>query len=854
MTKKLPLRLAWYGLIMVASVLPALALAPWLGQQAHELLLERAMLSEEVFHNEVETRLALETERLISVLDNTADPIGMLWSEKKNLELINGLLGKISQREPMITSVAIYDADAQWVTGVKQAGHSFSEIRSDMAEFAVPMHRRSFLGAPAILADNDYEFLISVPILNRDRVVGLLIGTVDVPTFWSMIRNKLPQHNSSIYLLDSRGSLLMHSSSTAHQIGDLLSDKEIVRTLLAGSDWKRPDIYRGFEESDVFGIASLVPSLKWGIISEIPSNAIMAPILSALKTLTIIVFLLHILFGLISLLFTRHLLAPISDLAKVVKQATEGDYSQQAKSSPYAEINSLTTDFNSMIREIDHREAALQKLSQAMNQAGEAILITDRNGLVEYVNPAFCETSGYSFDEAVGNTPKMLINSGMQSKSFYKSLWDKILDGQTWEGTLTNRTKDGSFYPVLMNIAPIYSADEITHFVAIQQDMSKQNLLEEQLRQSQKMESLGTLVGGIAHDFNNLLMVISGGLDMLDRRADPARRERLIDGMRQAAQRGTALTRQLLAFSRRQSLEPESVDLVLRIGRMRVLLDRSLSGGVQVEVQFEPDLGPVEVDPGELELVVLNLAVNARDAMPDGGSVLMEGSNAPGEAVLGITGDFVRLTVTDSGTGIPEEVRTRVFDPFFTTKEDRQGVRARAGHRLRHRQTAQGARLGLQRARQGGDLQGPLSGCRRRRPRGGCAGWGCDPPRQRDHPRRRRRPVGPSSHRPHLRFSRLPHSRGRIEPGSAGVLRGGSRRYRRHAHRRHHARHERQQAGGDRPLPEPGDEDHVHVRLSRRSHRGDRIGGRDDLPAEADTPLRPGGENKGSPRRIGRVE
>ncbi|WP_247655399.1 response regulator [Stutzerimonas frequens] len=203
--------------------------------------------------------------------------------------------------------------------------------------------------------------------------------------------------------------------------------------------------------------------------------------------------------------------------------------------------------------------------------------------------------------------------------------------------------------------------------------MAERAQIEETLRQAQKIEAIGQLTGGIAHDFNNLLMVISGGLDMLDRRADPARRERLMDGMRQAAQRGSALTRQLLAFSRRQSLEPESVDLVLRIGRMRELLDRSLSGDVHVEVQFEPDLWPVEVDPGELELVILNLAVNARDAMPNGGSILIEACNAPDEDVMGLRSDFVRLTVADSGTGIPEEVRARVFDPFFTTKEIGKG-------------------------------------------------------------------------------------------------------------------------------------------------------------------------------------
>ena len=209
--------------------------------------------------------------------------------------------------------------------------------------------------------------------------------------------------------------------------------------------------------------------------------------------------------------------------------------------------------------------------------------------------------------------------------------------------------------------------------VDLRTQMAERVTIEETLRQTQKIEAIGQLTGGIAHDFNNLLMVIAGGLDMLDRRSDPERRQRLMDGMRQAAQRGAALTRQLLAFSRRQSLAPEPVDLAHRISRMRELLDRSLRGDVHVDVQFAPDLWPVEVDPGELELVILNLAVNARDAMPEGGTILLQASNAPDEQVLDQRGDFVRLAVIDSGTGIPVELRERVFDPFFTTKEMGKG-------------------------------------------------------------------------------------------------------------------------------------------------------------------------------------
>ncbi|WP_019342296.1 response regulator, partial [Stutzerimonas stutzeri] len=209
--------------------------------------------------------------------------------------------------------------------------------------------------------------------------------------------------------------------------------------------------------------------------------------------------------------------------------------------------------------------------------------------------------------------------------------------------------------------------------VELRAQMTERARIEETLRQTQKIEAIGQLTGGIAHDFNNLLMVISGGLDMLDRRADPDRRKRLMDGMRQAAQRGSALTRQLLAFSRRQSLAPEAVDLAQRISQMRELLDRSLRGDVHVKEEFAPDLWPVEVDPGELELVILNLAVNARDAMPEGGSILMQACNAPDQQVLGRRGDFVRLAVIDSGVGIPDNVRNRVFDPFFTTKEIGKG-------------------------------------------------------------------------------------------------------------------------------------------------------------------------------------
>ncbi|MDB5364636.1 MAG: hybrid sensor histidine kinase/response regulator [Rhodospirillales bacterium] len=207
----------------------------------------------------------------------------------------------------------------------------------------------------------------------------------------------------------------------------------------------------------------------------------------------------------------------------------------------------------------------------------------------------------------------------------------------------------------------------------LRNEMAERARAEDALRQAQRIEAVGQLTGGVAHDFNNLLMVIAGGLEMLERQEDQKRRQRLLQGMRMATERGAALTRQLLAFARRQKLRPEPVDLTRQVGGMHDLLDRSLRGDIKVATAFANDLWPVEVDPGELELVLLNLAVNARDAMPRGGTITIHARNMPHHAGAMPDGDFVELSVIDDGTGMSPAVVARAFEPFFTTKEVGKG-------------------------------------------------------------------------------------------------------------------------------------------------------------------------------------
>ncbi len=205
------------------------------------------------------------------------------------------------------------------------------------------------------------------------------------------------------------------------------------------------------------------------------------------------------------------------------------------------------------------------------------------------------------------------------------------------------------------------------------QEMAEREEFEVALRQAQKIEAIGQLTGGVAHDFNNLLMVISGGVGLLQKPQPDERRQRILDGMRNAAERGAGLSKQLLAFARRKPLTAEPVDLARRINGMRDLLDRTLRGDVHVETQFAQDLWPASVDPAELELVLLNLCVNARDAMPHGGTITVRAENAPAVVEGDLRGDFVRLAVADSGSGMTPEIIAKAFEPFFTTKEIGKG-------------------------------------------------------------------------------------------------------------------------------------------------------------------------------------
>ena len=317
----------------------------------------------------------------------------------------------------------------------------------------------------------------------------------------------------------------------------------------------------------------------------------------------------------------------------------------------------------------------------ALESSVNGIMIVDREGRITWVNRAFSELTGYADQEVIGQNPR-LLKSGRHDQHFYHTLWSTILGGHMWRGDMVNRRKDGTLYLEELTITPVLDAQgQATHFVGIKQDITERHNLQQQLYQAQKMEGIGRLAGGIAHDFNNLLQAITGFCTLLLEQMSPESPYRPdVLEIEKAAQRAAALTRQLLAFSRRQMMETKPVNLNRLIENLQKMLQRLLGEDVNLMTDLAPNLDRVRVDPGQIEQVLLNLAVNARDAMPHGGRLtistyslvfLKEDTLLVPEARHG---RFVCLAMSDTGIGMSREVIDHIFEPFYSTKGPGKGT------------------------------------------------------------------------------------------------------------------------------------------------------------------------------------
>ena len=362
-----------------------------------------------------------------------------------------------------------------------------------------------------------------------------------------------------------------------------------------------------------------------------------------------------------------------------------GLYHEEMTITPVKGAAGEITHFIAIKLDITQRklsEERICRLAQVVENSTEMIAIGDPEGRIVFANRAMLQATGYREDELVGKPFAGTLLSHNNPPHLDQEIQSRTISGRGWSGECIQCRKDGSEFSVLLSTSQIKdNHGAVIGTFGIAQDITERNQLQEQLAVAQKMEAVGQLAGGIAHDFNNLLGVMMGYSDLLEEgfpQEDP--RARKLQQIKKAGERAASLTRQLLAFSRKQVIRPRVIDLNALVGELSKMLTRLVREDIELLCSLKPGLGSIKADPAQVEQMIINLVVNARDAMPAGGKLIIETTNTYLDENYCLShpsatpGRHVMLAISDTGVGMDAKTQARIFEPFFTTKEQGKGT------------------------------------------------------------------------------------------------------------------------------------------------------------------------------------
>lgn len=509
---------------------------------------------------------------------------------------------------------------------------------------------------------------------------GVLVGTFDLGRLAEMASTRISMGAGGfVAVLDRAGTVIAHSDAKIALQGWTFASLKPVAQILAGRSQGEEVRWQGRT-----GIATgtRVTGSGWSVVAFHPSDEAIAQGERLRWTVMVAIAGTGMVMAWLIYLLTMRLLRPIGSLVQAASSLAEGGTA--VVPTPYVELAGTVGALNELAIEVRQREASLRasenNLRITLDSIGDGVIATDAKGRITRLNPVAEVLCGWPQADAQGKDLAevfRIINAS--TRGSIPNPVDKVLASGQVVG-LGNHTvlqaRDGREYQIADSAAPIRDQDgTIRGVVLVFRDVTHEYELEDRLRHAQKMDAIGQLAGGVAHDFNNMLTAIVGGCDLLDTQPPPEARQRALSLIRDGASRAADLTRKLLSFARKNQTQITSVDLPAILRANAALLERTVDRRIRIILEIENGPCSVRGDASLLQSALLNLGVNARDAMPEGGTITYNLRRVPGPARDG-DGDtqHAELRICDTGSGIPADILPRIFEPFFTTKEVGKGT------------------------------------------------------------------------------------------------------------------------------------------------------------------------------------
>lgn len=684
-------------------LVPVMIVMGWYGLTTYNQQLNSALTIERLANESMRDKIELEIKRFKTLLYNKGDPLSFLLDKPNSTEAltqINTLLAVIVKREPAVHGVMILSIQGDVIAAVDPGiGFNGDKILSaeekrfagehwdfdkaiDHPEIVIPSFGRTYIGT-LIHHNDETVFTIAVPIAKPAKAIFIM--EFDAEKFFLVHKHKvhgIGEEKTRDYILDRRGALITKINGGEQKKGELMTHLAIVRAALFNSKWPKDTSYLGVMNQTVYGTLTTIPTLNWTLISEVIAGTITGPIWQSLFKLFLWTLLGIIIFVVFVLRLVDKTLKPIQKASEAIDYIARGNYEFELKPSGIYELDAMSSGILNMTKARQKVEGLLQdkekEQREMLDSMVDAVISIDEDGKILSFNQAAESLFEYSFDEIIGKNIKRLMPEPYSSEHdgylqhYIKTGEAHVIGfGREVEGLKKNKET----FPMRLFVAKLPKGiDGKQRFIGSCVDLTDIRQQEELLRRSQKMDALGKLTGGIAHDYNNMLGVILGYAEILESRLeDKPDLTGFVDEIRHAGERGAKLTKKLLSFSRKKTSDAEILNLNTVLQDEQHMLEKTLTARIKLIFDFADDVWPVKLDAGEFEDAIVNLSINAMHAIEGHGELTIQTRNERLNEIDAITlqisaGDYVLLSITDTGKGMDDKTKEKIFEPFYSTK------------------------------------------------------------------------------------------------------------------------------------------------------------------------------------------